>query len=86
MPALTLAQAESLPSSGTPVVSAYWCDISVDPIAIDAAVGLALTVWQYITSTQTGNEAGAAVCGNFNGTPAWYSFAGAAAGANAAIT
>lgn len=68
--------------SGTPVLRAYGWDIAVDPIALP----LATTVGQYITSTQTGNESGAAVCGNVNGTPAWYALAGGAAGVNAAIT
>ena len=69
--------------SGTPVLTVYGWDIAIDPITV---TGLAGTVGQFCTSTQAGNESGLAVRGNVNGTPAWYSLAGGAAGVNAAIT
>lgn len=61
----------------------YDWDCAIDPIALTQ---LATTVGQFCTSTQAGNEGGLAVRGNVNGTPAWYSLVGGAAGVNAAIT
>jgi hypothetical protein len=68
--------------SGTPVVSCYGWDIVVNPIAADAAVALATTAGQYITSSQATTEGGPAICG----AAGWVALGTGSLGVNTVIT